>query len=246
MLQPPESFPFLVPFAYFRDFVEQDNPALFDASLDPSGNGRDELAAAYARYKAEHVRLQLRDFAREQLAPSPMQGSRRGGGGGGGGAAREPAAWFREKYSAEDDMVDLRKRTKRQGRHGQLELWREQFKSGLLESLSFDEPTQGEDDDTKHNHRRRGSSSAASKPVAAEDVKMAAATEDEGAVAPNVVPEPTDAAAEADQANGKPRKPFDAVDAVPPPDTLFIKSIPPTVTRKFLEEVRDSASPSQR
>ena len=75
-----------------------------------------ELYERHQAYKREFTRRALERFWREH----------------------RNEAWFRERYSLDEDLVKARKQRRRKGREGRKARWLRELRSGVLDPITFD------------------------------------------------------------------------------------------------------------
>ncbi|KAL9936962.1 hypothetical protein V8E36_004197 [Tilletia maclaganii] len=108
-----------------RDPLEEENMLTFKAfcnfvrTHDASISRETTTAELYERhqaYKREFTRRALERFWREH----------------------RNEAWFRERYSLDEDLVKARKQRRRKGREGRKARWLRELRSGVLDPITFD------------------------------------------------------------------------------------------------------------
>ena len=108
-MQAPSEVAQLVSFAYFRDWIKDEDPRTFD--------DRAKLDEAYKKYRIDHMHKNNRNFWDE------IKGH----------------AWTREKYGIATAEEQERKRLRSKGREGKLDSFLQQLEGGDFDELSFDQ-----------------------------------------------------------------------------------------------------------
>ena len=106
--EPPSSLPYLVTLRHFADWFRATNPR--EVTSD------DAIDSAFKEYRQGFLHKLNSAFFEEMH--------------------RKP--WFKEKYSTDKEMGDLRAKLKAKGREGRLERFLAELEEGKLDELSFD------------------------------------------------------------------------------------------------------------